>query len=719
MEGAMIKPFATAAATVLLITAVSSSADAHGNGSGRRYSPGAPGIGDPYFPLAGNGGYDVSHYDLDVTYDPATDVLDGRATIKARATQNLSSFNLDLDGLEVRRVEVDGRSAAFSRDGGELTITPKRGLARNHWFTAVITYDGVPQPIDEILGVSGFIHTDDGTLVAGQPKVASTWYPVNDHPLDTASYNFEITVPAGLEAIANGVLVRNKTRNGWTTWEWDAREPMASYLTTMTVGEFDVRAYKAGGLKYWDAVDPNLYDPVAVPHTGLQMALSLQASSSYKRLTRTISVPADDTTLTFWVDRDTEFGYDFFFVEARTPGGDDWTTLPEATGITFPDTVFSCPDWLFTDHPFVTHYQTDNGDGTCAPSGSSGDWNAVAGASDGYELWTIDLSAYAGSDVEISMTYASDREVQAGGVLIDDIDAPGVDADTGFEDDGNALDGWTVPGAPEGSAGNENDWIVGTEADGPPPLGAVVDNSFARQPEIISFLSGVFGRYPFRAAGGIVDDYVGLGFALENQTRPIYSRDFFGDPIGADSVVVHELTHQWFGDDLPLGRWQDIWLNEGFATYAEWLWSEHEGFGTPQEIFDFYTTVIPPDDPFWTLPIGDPGPDLLFEPPVYLRGGMTLHALRLTVGDDVFFKILQRWASMKSGENVTTPEFIRLAERMSHQDLDALFDAWLYTPSKPELPAMAQTTTAREAAQATTAPAIARAQMQRLGIPVR
>ena len=583
----------------------------------------------------------------------------------------------------------------------------------------VITYDGVPEPIVEGLGISGFIHTDDGTLVAGQPRVASTWYPVNDHPLDTASYNFEIKVPAGLEAVANGVLVRSNTRRGWTTWEWNATEPMASYLTTATIGEFDLRAYEADGVKYWDAVDPNLYDPVAVPRTGLQMALSLQADSSYKRLTRTISVLADDTALTFWVNRDTEFGYDFFFVEARTPGGGDWTTLPEATGITLADTVFSCPDWLFTDHPFLINYQTNNGDGTCAPSGLSGVWNAVTGSSNGYELWTIDLTEYAGLDVEISLTYASDRAVQTNGVQIDDINAPGTAGDTSFEDDGNEFDGWTTPGAPAGSLGNENDWIAGTEADGPPPLGTTVDNSFARQPEIISFLSDAFGRYPFSAAGGIVDDFVGLGFALENQTRPIYSRDFFGDPIGADSVVVHELAHQWFGDDLPLGGWQDIWLNEGFATYAEWLWSEHEGLGTPQEIFDFYTTEIPPDDPFWTVVIGDPGPDLLFDGAVYVRGGLTLHALRMTVGDDVFFKILQRWAATKSGENVTTPEFIRLAERVSHQDLDDLFDAWLYTPSIPELPAMTQTATARVAADNATVPAIARSQMQRLGWSVR
>ena len=121
---------------------------------------------------------------------------------------------------------------------------------------------------------------------------------------------------------------------------------------------------------------------------------------------------------------------------------------------------------------------------------------------------------------------------------------------------------------------------------------------------------------------------------------------------------MHELAHQWFGDDLRLGLWQDIWLNEGFATYAEWLWSEREGLGTAQEIFDFYMSVIPADDPFWTVVIGDPGPELLFDIAVYYRGAMTLHALRLEIGDEDFFRILRTWADQQAGDTVSTPEFI-------------------------------------------------------------
>ena len=175
------------------------------------YTPGAPGIGDPYFPLDGNGGYDVDHYGLEVAYDPRTDVLTGTATISALATQNLSSFNLDFDGLTVRSIRVDGRPADWSRDGDELTVTPRRGIGDGGTFTAVVSYDGVPQTLPD---GSGFFHTDDGALVLGQPHVADTWFPVNDHPIDKASYTIAITVPEGLEAVSNGSLESERTPEG-------------------------------------------------------------------------------------------------------------------------------------------------------------------------------------------------------------------------------------------------------------------------------------------------------------------------------------------------------------------------------------------------------------------------------------------------------------------------------------------------------------------------
>ncbi len=483
------KTVLTATTTMMLVGFAPAAAQA-GEKDHPPGSPGAPGIGDPYYPLDGNGGYDVAHYDLDVRYDPAPDVHTGVARIHAVATQHLSRFNLDFEGMTVRSITVaggddDADRATWSRDGGELTVTPEDVVRKGKEFTTVVRYAGVPETIHDALGTSGFMHTDDGAIVAGQPDVAATWFPSNDHPRDAASVSVSATVPAGLEAISNGVLRDRDSEDGWTTWSWHAAEPMATYLVTLAIGEFDVRHYEADGVAYWDALDPDLFD--------------------------------------------------------------------------------------------------------------------------------IDL----------------------------DPENPG------------------------------------------PSVGEVAEGSFARQPEIIDFLSGFFGPNPLRSAGGIVDDQPELGFPLETQTRPIYSQYFFVDPLNGDLVVVHEQAHQWVGDLVRLHEWQHIWLNEGFATYAEWLWLEHEGVATPQQVFDDIAAGAPPE--FWELTIGDPGPDVaaLFDIAVYLRGAMTLHALRQTVGDDVFFDILAEWVSSQAGGTVTTDEFIRLSEKLSGMQLDDLFQTWLFTPEKP------------------------------------
>ncbi len=647
--------------------------------------PGAPGVGDPYFPLDGNGGYGVARYDLQLKYHPRTDVLKGVATIRARANHDLSRFNLDLVGLHVRSLRVNGERAGWSRNEHELRINPSTSLRRGDRFLVRVAYSGVPQPFGEPgLGLSGFIATDDGFVVAGQPHGAAGWFPVNDHPSDRAAYTFRVTVPRRLEAVANGHLVDRDRHGPWTTWTWNAPDPMASYLATVNVGQFDLHRYREGGIRYLDAVDPDLYVPI-VPTTGDQFAVSQAADSAYKRLTRTVAVPAAGGTLSFVAHRQTEADWDFFLVEAHPVGSNAWTTLADESGHTDQDTGAACVG-AATLHPFLTeHYLSADPDaGICDATGPTGEWNAASGLSFGAEEWEIDLSQFAGQAVELSLTYVSDSSVSLGGVAIDDVATSWGEGSTSFE---SGLEGWTVPGPPAGSPGNENDWVIGTAADAPRAIGEVVDASLARQPEIIDFLSDQFGQYPWRDAGGIVDDIQGLGFALETQTRPIYAFDFFTDPVSGDSVVVHELAHQWYGDSLTLRRWRDIWLNEGFATYAEWLWSEAEGLGTAQETFDFfYNDFIAPDDEWWQLTIGDPGSEQLFEFPVYFRGAMTLHQLRQAVGDDDFFRILRRWAQSRSGELVRTSGFIRLAERVSGQQLDNLFEAWLYTPGRPELP---------------------------------
>src|SRR5262245_10825241 len=187
-----------------------------------QYVAGAPGAGDPFFPLAGNGGYDVGHYSLRLHFFPGANRLSGRATIIARATQNLERFNLDLrDFYAVSRLTVNFTRATFTHQGQELAITPRRGLRRGSWFVVVVEYAGQPQPVVDPDGaLEGWVATDDGAYVVNEPQGAPGWYPANDTPKDKATFDFTVSVPAGSTAMANGVLLSRFERGGRSTWRW-------------------------------------------------------------------------------------------------------------------------------------------------------------------------------------------------------------------------------------------------------------------------------------------------------------------------------------------------------------------------------------------------------------------------------------------------------------------------------------------------------------------
>jgi hypothetical protein len=394
-----------------------------------------------------------------------------------------------------------------------------------------------------------------------------------------------------------------------------------------------------------------------------------------------VSVPKDGAELSFWMERDTEPGWDFAFVEARVAGTDKWTTLPDSTGHASQDTGLSCPAWHAV-HPFLKHYQSAGGKGGCKPSGSTGEWWAATGSSDGWEQWRVDLARFAGKDVELAITYASDISGQHDGVLLEDIKVSTGEGSTSFEPDRkrDRLNGWKVAGAPKGSPENGSDWTAGVSA--PRSIGSKAKDSLSRQPRLIHFLSKLFGKYPFKEAGGVVTSAEGLGFALESQSRPLYTKDFFYDSTGADSLMVHQLAHQWFGGAVSLSSWKDAWLADGFATYAQWLWNEDQGLGKAQETLEFYAG-IPAKDQFWDLKVADPGRGRVFDPSLQTRGAMVLQQLRTSVGDDMFFTIMRRWVKEHSGGNASTADFIRLAEEASGKDLSKLFDIWLFTSGKP------------------------------------
>ena len=240
----------------------------------------------------------------------------------------------------------------------------------------------------------------------------------------------------------------------------------ASFITTSSLlKEADYPQFASDAPAIWDTGNPGAFEPP----DGSWYVYSQMADVTFKRLMRTIDLTgvaaSDNPTLTFQTSYDTEPDWDFVFVEAHTLDAtpdDDWTTLPDVNGHTSPNTgpndpdLASCPAGWHELHPWLARYQTFDGVGACTPEGSTGEWNASSGRSAGWEEWEIDLSAYAGKQVEISLSYASDWAVQGLGNFIDDIQVSHGGGTTSFEAD---LGGWTVPGPPEGSAPNANDFI--------------------------------------------------------------------------------------------------------------------------------------------------------------------------------------------------------------------------------------------------------------------
>lgn len=434
-------------------------------------TPGAAGVGDPYYAGLGNGGYDVDHYTLDLTWRADAGELQGVTTVEATATQDLSRFQLDLSGLEVRAVTVDGEEAVVAHEGRELVVTPATAIPEGASFSTEVAYGGKPEPITEGTDLFALGWQTDGreAYVVSEPSGAQTFFPVNDHPTDKATYTIRVTAPEDQTVAANGLLVSEEDAGGGArSWTYEARDPMASYLVQVAIGDYEL-------------VDAGRVGDVTIRHA----------------LHRSLGARARET---------------------------------------------------------------------------------VAGTAD-----------------------------------------------------------------------------------------------------VLTLLDDLYGPYPFEVYGVVAVDEP-LGFALETQTLTIIGSDLARAGDGAAQVLVHELAHQWVGNLVSPSTWRDIWLNEGFATYTEWLWLERTGQSSAAESARRYEGAEELD-----APPGDPGTGELFDPSVYLRGGMALQALRERVGDDDLFEILRRWVDERRGGTGSTEDLVALAEEVSGEELDELFEAWLYAEELPDL----------------------------------
>ncbi len=432
-------------------------------------SPDDDGIGDELFPSLGNPGIDVEHYTLVLDYDPTQVEMSATVHLDIVMTEDRDEFSLDSDGPDVSAVSIDGAAAEFVAAPPELLITPASHLTAGQRIGVDVTYTLSPRPVPSAAGDQvGWFPSISGSYVLNEPEGAHTWLPSDDHPSDKATFRFEVTVPSGVAAVANGALVDQTSTATTETWIWQEDRPMATYLIQVLTGDYEL-------------------------------------------------------------------------IEGTGPNG-----LPL-----------------------------------------------------------------------LSVVLEQDRETMQ----------PYIDS-------------------------------IG---------------------EQIDFFDDYFGPYPLDRYGiAITDSFPGL--AMETMGRPTFSRGDFASG-RLDSLqqlfLSHELAHQWFGDAVSPARWTDVWLNESFATYGEWMWLDHEDIASIESSAN--AGLAARDD----HSTADPTAGEMFTINSYDGGAVILHALRKTIGDDLFFTLLRRWVTDNNGTSRTTEDFVALANEVSGQDLTEFFATWLYADVVP------------------------------------
>ena len=420
---------------------------------------------DRYAPQSGDPSFDVESYDLDLEYRVRTNRLQGRVVINAVASIDTRSIELDFVGLRATRVRIDGDARTVMQQGPrKLRIVPPRPLVADEAFSIEVQYGGAPGPRRSRWGAIGWEELEDGSLVAGQPTGAPTWFPCNDRPDDRARYRIAVTTDEGYRVAATGVPAAPQRIRGRTRWEFTSDLPMATYLAAVHIGRYTEQELR----------------PARLVH--------------------------------------------------------------------------------------------------------------------------------------------------------------------------------------------------------PPALASAVSHAFRDLPRMLTFFEDRFGPYPQDHCTIVVTPDV-LEIPLEAQGLAVFGANHL-DP-DSERLIAHELAHQWFGNSVGIGRWRDIWLNEGFACYAEWLWSEESGSDSVETLANLHHARLRrlPRD----LVLSDPGPDLMFDDRVYKRGALTLHALRNRIGGPAFFAVLRRWVQQHRHGLVTTEDFLHCVEDVAGTSQSALLSAWLNQTALPAL----------------------------------
>ena len=433
---------------------------------------GEPGLGDPYYPEAGNSGYDVAKYQISVSWDPAKTTLSGTTVVSARAEHRLESFYLDF-GLPVSEVVVNGRPATFDTESAmQLEVRPATEIAAGADFAVAVTYAGNPSELNG--DVSPWYTTNAEWGAIGEPESSAWWFPANDHPSDPALMDVSVRVPAGMEAISVGRLesADSAAEKDFDTWHWIARQPMATYLNFVTIGQYEVRQGLQDGLPYVYAVSEQL--------------------------------------------------------------------KPENRKRAF--------DALLTST------------------------------------------------------------------------------------------------------------------------------------ERVRTMEQVFGPYPFSEIGGVVPAHDLPFGALENQTRPVYNPGAILAPGYAAELLNHELAHMWFGNNVTLREWNDIFTNEAYASWAQWMYNERTRNRKANDELNQSYDRYKGEAGFWQITMIDPSKPHLFDA-VYVRGPMAMQAVRNVMGDEAFFRLSRGWAQAPGSRSLE--DWMDAAQAATTVDLEPVFQAWIYSPTAP------------------------------------